>query len=122
VLAATLSGNYGVYGPPFERYQGHPRKAGSEEYRDSEKYEIQHWDPGTPGKLDALMRRVNQIRRENPALQNDWSLQFSRSTTTRSWLSRNRARTQNTDAGRGQSWTRITSIPAGSSCRWSRWG
>jgi starch synthase (maltosyl-transferring) len=76
VLAATLSGNYGVYGPPFERYVGQPREPGSEEYHESEKYEIHHWDPETPGLLDDFMRRVNQIRRENPALHNDWSLRF----------------------------------------------
>ncbi len=76
VLAATLSGNYGVYGLPFEQYEQAPREPGSEEYRDSEKYQVRHWDPRTPGSLDAFMRRLNQIRRENPALRNDTSLQF----------------------------------------------
>ncbi|MCH5375838.1 MAG: DUF3416 domain-containing protein, partial [Planctomycetes bacterium] len=76
VLAATLSGNYGVYGPPFEHYVGQPREPGSEEYHESEKYEIRYWDPNTPGSLDEFMRRINQIRRDNPALRNDTSLQF----------------------------------------------
>lgn len=76
VLAATLSGNYGVYGPPFERYIGDPREPGSEEYLHSEKYEVKHWDPDTPGNLRDFMKRLNQIRRENEALQNDWSLTF----------------------------------------------
>jgi starch synthase (maltosyl-transferring) len=76
VLAATLSGNYGVYGPPFEHYVGQPREVGSEDYHESEKYEIRHWDPNTPGSLDEFMRRVNQIRHENAALQNDRSLHF----------------------------------------------
>src|SRR5690606_5137319 len=40
VLAATLSTNYGIYGPPFEHCWTAPREPGSEEYLNSEKYEI----------------------------------------------------------------------------------
>ena len=76
VLAATLSGNYGIYGPPFERCFSQPREQGSEEYRNSEKYQIQHWDPETPGNLRDFLKRVNRIRRENAALRNDRSLEF----------------------------------------------
>jgi starch synthase (maltosyl-transferring) len=76
VLAATLSGNYGIYGPPFEGYVGQAREPGSEEYLGSEKYEIRHWDPDAPGNLRQVMRRVNRIRRENAALENDRSLCF----------------------------------------------
>jgi len=76
VLAATLSGNYGIYGPPFERSIADPREPGSEEYRYSEKYQIQYWEPDTPGNLGEFLRRVNRIRRENAALGNDWSLAF----------------------------------------------
>src|SRR5438552_7478436 len=40
VLAATLASNYGIYGPAYELAENQPREPGSEEYRDSEKYEI----------------------------------------------------------------------------------
>ena len=43
-LAATLGASYGIYGPAFELYEDRPQKPGSEEYLDSEKYEIRHWD------------------------------------------------------------------------------
>ncbi len=44
VLAATLGANYGIYGPAFELGENGRREPGSEEYLDSEKYEIRHWD------------------------------------------------------------------------------
>ena len=44
VLAATLAANYGIYGPAFELMEHAPRDAGSEEYLNSEKYELRHWD------------------------------------------------------------------------------
>ena len=53
-----------------------PIKAGSEEYLDSEKYQIRHWDLDRPDSLRPLVARVNAIRNSNPALQNDWSLRF----------------------------------------------
>jgi starch synthase (maltosyl-transferring) len=49
---------------------------GSEEYLNSEKYEIRHWDLQRPDSLRDLVARVNAIRNENAALQNDWSLRF----------------------------------------------
>jgi starch synthase (maltosyl-transferring) len=76
VLAATLGANYGIYGPAFELFENRARTYGSEEYLDSEKYEIRHWELDRHDSLRDLIGRVNQIRRENPALQNDWSLQF----------------------------------------------
>ncbi len=76
VLAATLGANYGIYGPAFELCEGRPREAGSEEYLDSEKYEIRQWDLDRPDSLKEIIGRVNRIRRENPALQSDWSLRF----------------------------------------------
>jgi starch synthase (maltosyl-transferring) len=76
VLAATLGANYGVYGPAFELCDNRAREVGSEEYFNSEKYEIKHWDVNRPDSLKDLIARVNQIRRENPALQGDWSLRF----------------------------------------------
>jgi starch synthase (maltosyl-transferring) len=75
ILAATLSANYGVYGPAFERFVHVARELGSEEYLDSEKYEIKHWPP-VDDDLSELMALVNRIRRENPALQQNATLTF----------------------------------------------
>lgn len=76
VLAATLGANYGIYGPAFELCENRPRELGSEEYLDSEKYEIRQWGLDQPHSLKDLIARVNQIRRDNPALQSDRHLQF----------------------------------------------
>ncbi len=76
LLAATLGANYGVYGPAFELLEHRPIRNGSEEYLNSEKYEIRHWDLEQPDSLRPLMTRVNEIRNSNPALENDWSLRF----------------------------------------------
>ena len=76
VLAATLGTTYGIYGPPFEQCVGTPWKPGSEEYLDSEKYQVRHWDLDAPGNLAPLITRVNAIRRENPALHGFRNLQF----------------------------------------------
>jgi starch synthase (maltosyl-transferring) len=76
VLAATLGANYGIYGPAFELCENRPRAPGSEEYLDSEKFEIQTWAMDSPGSLKELIARVNRIRRDNPALHGDRSLRF----------------------------------------------
>ena len=76
VLAATLGATYGIYGPPFEQCVGTPWKTGSEEYLDSEKYQVRHWDLDAPGNLVALITRVNAIRKDNPALHHYRNLQF----------------------------------------------
>ncbi len=76
LLAATLGANYGIYGPAFELLEDRPLRPGSEEYLDSEKYQIRHWDLERPDGLRELITLVNRIRRENPALQSDWSLEF----------------------------------------------
>jgi starch synthase (maltosyl-transferring) len=76
LLAATLGASYGIYGPAFELCEHKPRETGSEEYLDSEKYQLRHWDLENPGNLTDLITRVNRIRRENPALQSNESLQF----------------------------------------------
>jgi starch synthase (maltosyl-transferring) len=78
VLAATLSANYGVYGPAFELCENRALRQGGEEYLDSEKYQVRAWDIDSPESLKGLISRVNQIRRENRALQSDWSLRFHR--------------------------------------------
>ena len=76
VLAATLGASYGIYGPSFELCESQPREPGSEEYLNSEKFEIKHWDIQRPDSLKDFIARVNRIRRENAALQCDWNLHF----------------------------------------------
>ena len=76
LLAATLGSNYGIYGPAFELLENLPVRHGSEEYLNSEKYEIRHWDLNRADSLHGLIARVNEIRNNNAALQSDWSLQF----------------------------------------------
>jgi starch synthase (maltosyl-transferring) len=78
ILAATLSANYGIYGPTFELMESAPREPGSEEYRDSEKYQLRHWALDRPDSLRSLIVRINRIRRDNPALQSDGTLRFCR--------------------------------------------
>jgi len=76
LLAATLGANYGIYGPAFELMEHVPVRHGSEEYLNSEKYEIRQWDLDRTDSLKPLITRVNAIRKDNPALQSDWSLKF----------------------------------------------
>jgi len=76
LLAATLGANYGIYGPAFELMESRPVRPGSEEYLDSEKYQIRHWDLERPDSLRDFIGLVNRIRNENAALQSDWSLEF----------------------------------------------
>jgi starch synthase (maltosyl-transferring) len=66
VLAATLSPTYGIYSG-YEHYENTPVREGSEEYLDSEKYEIKQ--RALDGPMLPFIARVNEIRRENPALQ-----------------------------------------------------
>jgi starch synthase (maltosyl-transferring) len=76
ILAATLGASYGIYGPAFELMEHVPVAQGKEEYRNSEKYEIRHWDLEREDSLAELITLVNGIRRENPALQTDRTLRF----------------------------------------------
>ncbi|MHB8998224.1 MAG: alpha-amylase family protein, partial [Thermoanaerobaculia bacterium] len=76
ILAATLCASYGIYGPAFELMEHEPREEGSEEYRDSEKYQLRRWDLERADSLAELIARVNAIRRDNPALHADHSLRF----------------------------------------------
>ncbi len=76
VLAATLSTNYGIYGPPFEHGWTEPREFGSEEYLHSEKYQIHHHVLQRQDSLQGLITRINQIRREFKALQTSGGVQF----------------------------------------------
>ncbi|HVY81082.1 MAG TPA: alpha-1,4-glucan--maltose-1-phosphate maltosyltransferase [Steroidobacteraceae bacterium] len=76
VLAATLGASYGIYGPAFELFESAPREPGSEEYLDSEKYQLRTWPLDRPDSLRDLIARVNRIRRDNPALQSNRGLRF----------------------------------------------
>jgi len=76
VLAATLGASYGVYGPAFELCENEPREFGNEEYLDSEKYQLRHWNLDSADSLKDFIAVVNRIRRENPALQSNDRLEF----------------------------------------------
>jgi starch synthase (maltosyl-transferring) len=76
VLAATLGASYGIYGPAFELMESQPRESGSEEYLDSEKYQLRDWNRDNPASLKEFIGRVNRIRRENSPLQSDLGLTF----------------------------------------------
>jgi starch synthase (maltosyl-transferring) len=76
ILATTLAASYGIYGPAYELCEHLPVREGSEEYLNSEKYQIRHWDRSAPHSIAPLITKLNQIRRTNPALQSDWSLHF----------------------------------------------
>lgn len=76
ILAATLAANYGIYGPAFELCAHTAREPGSEEYLDSEKYQLTDWDIDRVDSLKSLLTRVNRIRRQNPALQGNDNLRF----------------------------------------------
>jgi starch synthase (maltosyl-transferring) len=76
ILAATLGASYGIYGPAFEVMESRNLAPGSEEYLDSEKYQIRVWDRQSAQPMRDLIAMVNQIRRENPALHSDRRLTF----------------------------------------------
>jgi starch synthase (maltosyl-transferring) len=73
VLAGTLSPSYGIYSG-YENFENVPVREGSEEYLNSEKYEIRK--RALDGPLLPMIRRLNEIRRENPALQHLSNVRF----------------------------------------------
>jgi len=76
VLAGTLSSNYGIYGPSYELLDAAAPASGSEEYLNSEKYELKARDLGQDDSLAEVLGLLNRIRRDNKALQSNDSLQF----------------------------------------------
>jgi starch synthase (maltosyl-transferring) len=76
VLAATLGANYGMYGPAYELCENEAREPGSEEYLNSEKYEIKRRNLRGPSSIRPFITRVNAIRKENRALQSNERLRF----------------------------------------------
>lgn len=75
VLAATLSSNYGLYGPVYELLENAPVE-GKEEYLHSEKYEIKHYPWHQPNRMTDIISRVNRTRQQHPAFQDTWNLSF----------------------------------------------
>lgn len=74
-LAATLSSNYGVYGPSYEFYENTPVE-GKEEYYNSEKYEVRHYDWKRTNRMTDIMSLLNKIRKQNEALHSTWNTRF----------------------------------------------
>jgi starch synthase (maltosyl-transferring) len=74
-MAATLSSNFGVYGPSYEFYENAPIE-GKEEYWNSEKYEVRHYDWKRTNRMTDIMSMLNRIRKDNAALQSTWNIQF----------------------------------------------
>lgn len=74
-LAATLSSNTGIYGPVFE-YMISAAVPGKEEYLDSEKYQISHWDWKAENKLMRVITKINEARKNNASLQQTNNIQF----------------------------------------------
>jgi len=77
-LAATLAASYGIYGPAYELLEHAALREGSEEYMDSEKFQLRAWDRDRPDSLAEFIALLNRVRRENPALQSDAGLRFLR--------------------------------------------
>ncbi|HET8855391.1 MAG TPA: alpha-1,4-glucan--maltose-1-phosphate maltosyltransferase, partial [Salinimicrobium sp.] len=75
ILAGTLSSNYGIYGPLFE-FGLNEAFPGKEEYTRSEKYEIKHWKWDKQTRTKEVISILNKIRKENPALQTTWNIEF----------------------------------------------
>src|SRR5262249_7644693 len=73
-LAATLLPSYGIY----SGYEWCESRAmpGTEEYQDSEKYQLRSWDPNRADNIRPYVARINQIRKANPALQLYRNLRF----------------------------------------------
>jgi len=74
-LAATLSSSYGIYGPAYEFIHNVP-VPGREEYLDSEKYELKKHDWKKTSRMTDIIAILNRARREHPALQSTWNIQF----------------------------------------------
>jgi starch synthase (maltosyl-transferring) len=76
ILAATLSSNYGLYGPVYE-YGVNTPHPGKEEYTDNEKYEIKQWDWDRYSRTREIITRINTIRKQNTALQTTWNIEIA---------------------------------------------
>ncbi|MCB0705466.1 MAG: alpha-1,4-glucan--maltose-1-phosphate maltosyltransferase [Saprospiraceae bacterium] len=77
-LAATMSSNYGLYGPAYELLDNQGNFTGKEEYLNSEKFEFKHYPWEQKNRLTDAITRINQIRKTNPALQDTYNIHFTR--------------------------------------------
>ena len=75
-LAATLSSSVGIYGPAYEFLVHQPMAKGKEEYLNSEKYEVYHWDWEAKNKLTTLITRINHLRKQLESLQQTNNIVF----------------------------------------------
>jgi starch synthase (maltosyl-transferring) len=75
LLAATLSGNVGIYGPAYELMESEPFP-GKEEYTRNEKYEIKNWDWDRPGNIKPEISRINELRHRFRCLQRMHTVRF----------------------------------------------
>ena len=78
LMAATLSSNYGMYGPAYELLDNRGNFNGKEEYLDSEKYEIKVYPWDQKNRLTDAITRINHIRKKHPALQDTYNIHFTR--------------------------------------------
>lgn len=78
LMAATLSSNYGVYGPAYEFMENTGNDNAKEEYFNSEKYEIRHYPWEERNRITDAMTLINRIRKTNPALQRTFNIHFTR--------------------------------------------
>ena len=74
-LAATLCSNVGIYGPVFE-YMINDSLPNREEYLDSEKFQITHYDWNKKNNLISLISKINMIRKDEEALQQTNNIKF----------------------------------------------
>ncbi|MEN9337264.1 MAG: hypothetical protein RLZZ500_2251 [Bacteroidota bacterium] len=74
-LAATLSSSVGIYGPVFE-FMVSDAIPGKEEYYDSEKYQTRDWNWNHENKITMLISKINEIRKQNAALQQTNNIEF----------------------------------------------
>ena len=99
-----------------------PREPGSEEYLDSEKYEIKHWNRDSADSLKEFIARVNRIRRENRALQSDSSLRFHEIDNEQIiCLHKTDRGSQQCDRRRGESRSAPCAVRLGNSTRRDAW-
>ncbi len=74
-MAATMSSNYGIYGPVFEQMHS-DALPGKEEYLNSEKFELKHYDWSKRNRITAHIQLINKLRNENKALQRTNNIHF----------------------------------------------
>jgi starch synthase (maltosyl-transferring) len=64
-----------MYGPSYEFLENTPVE-NKEEYFNSEKYEVRHYDWKRTNRMTDIISLVNKARKENAALQSTWNIQF----------------------------------------------